>query len=383
MKYILLIILITQISACQNKQSQNQQIQNQQIQNKQTKPTKMQITQDTKTTFQWEEGLNAPQGYPIEVYRGGLELATGFVGLSGLGTTTGFTGWGNDSNGMSSGIKSLPKRINCIWLSYAEDCMYEINCDVDYEKIVKLFNKGYVSGIRKRGKQMTTYNKIMVGFAPQGVVVLWVSGGDKKVEIGRYQGKKTTVSAKEIASLDSHEQLLFDPSMRKHVMENPRIVPQEVQAINKNKPIPFGLWDSYRDKFSWKPIFSLPDNEKMYDDFRIEMMNGEIETLRYEEFTENDFKERAIPKRFSFGWWDKNGQGYGGNVLFDEKEIFNAYREIFNEGNTKQIEVEIKVNMTNTFFTIKLKSKTNEIALTNSKIEVFESSVLTKKYLKE
>jgi hypothetical protein len=373
MKQLLIILLLTQLSACQNKHTENQK----------TDSTKMQTTQERKTTFKWEEGLNAPQGYPIEVYRGGLELATGFVGLSGLGTTTGFTGWGNDSNGMSSGIKSLPKRINCIWLSYAEDCMYEINCDVDYEKIVQLFNEGYISGIRKRGKQMTTYNKIMVGFAPGGVVVLWVSGGDKKVEIGSYLGKKTTVSPQEIALLDSHEQLLFDPKMRKHVMENPRVVPPEVQAINKNKPIPFGLWDTYREKYSWKPIFSLPDNGKMYDDFRIEMANGEVETLRYEEFIKNDFKERAIPKRFSFGWWDKNGQGYGGSVLFDEKEISNAYALFFKEENSKQIELEIKVNMSNTFFTIKLKSTSKEIALTNNKIEVFESRLLTKKYVKE
>ena len=376
MKHLLFIILITQLSACQNKDAQKQHIET-------TQTKEMQTTQDRKTTFQWSEGLNAPQGYPIEVYRGGLELASGFVGLSGLGTTTGFGGWGANGNGMSNGVKSLPKRINCIWLSYAEDCMYEINCDVDYEKIVQLFNEGYISSNRKRGRKIETYSKITTGFAPGGVVVLWVSGVDKKVEIGRYQGKKTTVSPQEIASLDSHERLLFDPIHRKEIMKYPKIVAPEVQKANKDKPIPFGLWDRYREKYSWRPIFIIPEESKLKDQTKIDMFNGEKETLIYEFFTNNEFYKRALPSGLAFSWWDKNGQGYSGNVDFDEKEILDAFAEMYKKDRNANVEIHFKINKTNTFFNVKLLSDGLEIPLINNGITVFESSKLTKEYKKD
>lgn len=373
MKNLLFMLLAMQLNACQNKETQIQP----------TQSKEMQKNQDIKTTFPWEEGLNAPVGYPVHVYRGGLELANGFVGLSGLGITTGLSGWGSDSNGMSSGIKSLPKKINCVWLSYAEDCMYEINSEVDYDKIVQLFNQGYVSTVRKKGKIMSTYNTIMVGFAPGGVVVLWVSGAGRKTEIGRYQGKKIVVSPEEIASLDSHEKLLFDPIMRKHVMENPKIVPKELQAANKNKPIPFGLWDTYREKYSWRTAFIFPEGCKMYDDLRLEMINGEKETLLYEEFYENKFQERAIPTGLSFSWWDKSGQGYAGIIDFDEKEILNAFNTVFKINSGSNAELLFTINKMSTFFTVKLKAENLEIILLNSTTKVFESSGVTSKYVKE
>jgi hypothetical protein len=376
MKRLLFMLLATQVSSCQNKEAQNQP-----TEKKQTK--EMQLSQERKTTFQWEEGLNAPQGYPIEVYRGGLELAAGFVGLSGLGTTTGFGGWGANGNGMSHGVKSLPKHINCIWLSYAEDCMYKINCDVDYEKIVQLFNEGFVDSNRKRGRQMDTYDSIMTGFAPGGVVVIWVAGGDKKVEIGRYQGEKTTVSAQEIASLDSHERLLFDSLHRKEIMKYPKIVSPDVQKANENKPIPFGLWDTYREKYSWRPVFIFPEYGKMIDRVRIEKMNGEFETLMYEEFYDNDFKQSAIPRRFSFGWWDKKGQGYGASVSFDENEILAAYAEMFKKDRNANVEIHFKINKINTYFSVTLENGTMNFPLIKNNIEVFQSRTLTKQYKKE
>jgi hypothetical protein len=376
--YILTLgLLLTISSSCQKKKCpsltlpEGKEILN----NKQQK--------QMKTTFLWEEGLDAPLGYPVEVYRGGLELASGFVGLSGEGTTTGFEGWGTDGNGMSYGVKPLPKRINCIWLSYAEDCMYEINCEVDYDKMVKLFNEGFIEK-NVRGREMITYDKIMTGFAPGGVVVIWVSGAGKKVEIGRYQGKKTTIPAQEIASLDSHEHLLFDPIDRKRTMENPKIIPPEVQAANKNKAIPYGLWDTYREKYTWRPIFIISDEGKMNGDVSFTMINGERETLVYELYTNNEYSKRAIPKSFGFGWWDKNGQGYGGYVKFDEKEITTAFENIYKDNTNGSIDIEIRVNKLNSFFTVTLRGNGKEIAVNEkSKVDAYKSRGLTEKYIKE
>ncbi|WP_244285496.1 DUF2931 family protein, partial [Flavobacterium araucananum] len=168
-----------------------------------------------QTNFKWQEGLSCPSGYPIEVYRGWLEgplVSNGVnespnstTSISGFGTTTGMGGWGKNSSGMSQGVKPIPQRLNCIWYSYVEELMYEIDTELDYPKMVKLFNEGFQSSVRKRGKVMITYDTITVGFTPGGVVVVWLQNGGRQVEIGRYQGNKVVISPKEIASLDSHE----------------------------------------------------------------------------------------------------------------------------------------------------------------------------------
>jgi DUF2931 family protein len=262
--------------------------------------------------------------------------------------------------------------------------MYHINTELDYQKMVKLFNEGFQSSVRKRGKVMTTYNHITIGFAPGGVVVVWLQGGGQKiVEIGRYQGNKVVISPKEIASLDSHERLLFDPADRERTLKNPKIIAPEVQETNKNKPIPYGLWDSYRIKYSWKPTFVFVREGKMFDDVSFTLFNGERETLLDEEFIQNEYQERAIPKVLSFAWWDKNGQGYAGYFLFDEKEIFNAFKELHKKNPEARIDLEIKINPGSIYLGATLKNGINAIPLKKSNTEVYESRSLTEKYKKE
>ena len=364
MKIFITLLLLTQLGSCQNKTKLD----------KTTQPQKTTTTMNDNTPiqryFKWEQGVNAPAGYPVEVYRGGLESVSGFTSLSGMGGSS--NTWGSPSSGMSSGEKEAPNRINCIWVAHAEDCMYKIDCAIDYDRMIQLFNEGFIDSNRRRGRKMDTYDVITTGFAPGGVVVIWLVGCDRQVEVGRYQGEKFTVPQAEINSLDSHQQLLFDSVDRKRIMKNPMIVPLEIQEAHKNKPIPFGLWDTYREKYSWRPVFELPNESKLEDDVSFSMINGERKTLLYEIFDENKFEKRAIPIGLSFSWFDKKGQGHSGNVDFDEKEIFEVYKKIYETDKNSNAELVFKINMTNTYFSVKLKGNGKEFPITDNKITVFE-----------
>ena len=374
MKIFITLLLLTQLDACQNKTKQDK------ITHLQKTTTTMNDNTPIQRYFKWQEGINAPAGYPIQVYKGGLESVSGFTGLSGIGISS--NTWGSPSSGMSSGEKEVPNRINCIWVAYAEDCMYKIDCEIDYDKMIKLFNEGFTSSNRRRGRKMDTYDVITTGFAPGGVVVIWLSSGDKQVEVGRYQGEKFTVPQAEIDRLDPSEHIIFETEDRKRIMKNPKIVPPEIQEAHKNKPIPFGLWDTYREKYSWRPTFVMQREGKMDDDTGFSMFNGENETLIYETFDENKFEKRAIPKDVGFGWWDKEGQGYGAYVVFDEKEIFEAFATIYKDNKKGDAEIELKANMTNTYLVIKMKGNGKEVFITKAKIEVFESREVTRRYKK-
>ncbi|OXA85888.1 DUF2931 family protein [Flavobacterium hercynium] len=326
--------------------------------------------------FYYQPTITCPLGYPVEVYRGGLESQDGSFEPLNLGTHTGKGGWGHTGGSMSSGIKSIPNRLNLIWVSYAEDTFYSIDCDIDYNKMVEKFKEGYQDSaffFNKNGKyKKETYSYIVVGFAPGGIVVVWLAGSGRQVEIGRYEGEKIVVSNEEIAKLDNHDRLIFQQDYREKTMLNEKIVPIEVQQANKNKAIPYGVWDVYRKRYTWRPSFDIQKEGTMIDT-RLDMFNGEFEEQFDQVLVKNEFTERAIPKRVNIGWRDNTGQNYSGTMYFDEKEIFDAFNTIYKDDKNKKAQLEFRVNILNTFITVLLKSDDQEISLPKTKIDVFKS----------
>jgi hypothetical protein len=327
--------------------------------------------------FKWEESTSSPTGYPIDVYRGGFELKGGnFVGLNN-GTDAG--PWGLAGNGKSSGVKPVPDRINAVWLSYAEDTFYNIDCPIDYDKMVRLFKEGYDDKDASGKIRQETYGRIVAGFAPGGVVVVWLFGASKQVEIGRYQGKKIVIDTEEIKSLESPEKLLFKQSYRDATMNDENIVPTAVREANKKKPIPYGLWDTYREKYSWRPIFinmksSLSDTTKTILYTRLETFNGEIEELFDETLVKNEYTKRAILKHINFAWKDAKGQVYSGTLDLDEEEVFNAFKEIHKDNKEAQTDIQFYINIPNDFVTVQIKQGDKEIRLAKTIVDVFKSS---------
>jgi Protein of unknown function (DUF2931) len=355
-----ILLLLTLASACQKKQDKNMET--------------------NVPEFDWVEVVNSPVGYPIEVYRGGFILKND---ISSVGMVCGPTSkekWGDNYSGMNSGVKPLPERLNVIWVAFTENCLYEIDCKIDYNKILHYFNEGYQDSgaffIRKGAYQKTTYDEVKAGFAPGGVVVIWVEGAGKQIEIGRYQGKKTTIPQKEIDGLDDTDQLLFSQEYYAEILENTQIIPLEVQIANKNKPIPFGLWDTYREKYTWKPTVTSLQEIFIVNEIYLEMFNGEKEELFDQSLVKNQISKRAIPRGIAFGWKDKNGQNYGGNLDFDETEIFNAFREICKNNKNTEIEIELRVNIPNTVVTTWIKGNGKEIGINKkTKTRVFKSKI--------
>ncbi|MFZ4861461.1 DUF2931 family protein [Sphingobacterium sp. Mn56C] len=346
---------------------------------------KQQIKEKTMAIeqFKWEESTNAPLGYPAEVYQGGLELASGgFVGLF-HGTIPGDNGWGSPGSGMSSGAKTLPNKLDVKYLSYAENQFYYANCPIDYDKLVRVFKEP----LQRRGAMGNLladhFDQVNVGFAPGGVVVVWASGPGHRVEIGRYQAEKTVIPESEINRLDGAAHLIFEETEVERVMHSNSIIPLAVQAANKNKPIPFGLWDSYRKKYHWRPIFQIQQEGKMRD-FSFTYFNGERNKYFYEnniQSTKNselfyqevqDSITFAIPSSIGFSWFAKDSRKYSGYFRFNEQEIFQAFHKLCASDTTTHIEMLIRTNIPNSYATVLLRnSQGKEIALIQHDDEEF------------
>jgi hypothetical protein len=353
---IILGLLLTLTSSCQNK-----------------KEKKMQATKTEK--FKYEATGNCPVGYPVEVYRGGFETEDGgYVSLQ-AGTHTGIAGWGARGSGMSDGIKTVPNRLHVQWVAYAEECVYEIDTEIDYDKMVYYFKEGYQNSgafLNYKEFEKETYTAIVVGYAPGGAVYIWLNGSGKQVEIGRYQGKKIVIPQAEIDKLDGFEKLMLQKSECARIMNNPKMVPPEVREANKNKPIPFGLWDTYRERYSWRPTFISSQQGWSMIDCGMEMFNGENESLFDQTLVKNEFSKRAIPSLINIGWRDNTGQNYSGTLWFDEKEIFDAFATIFEDNKDGEAEIELRINIPNNFVTAFLKGNGKEIGVNlKTKLEVF------------
>lgn len=245
--------------------------------------------------YEWSADICAPREYPIEVYTG----AVGGYFFSQMG---GFSngGWGS-GNGDSNIKAPLPDRLDMTWLSYVDNKFYTGEWELPKEKIKQLFDEGYYCrpGL---GKEKESYSIIKVGFAPKGMVVVWVMGAGQQVEVARFQAHETTIDPKLITE---EEKYMFRENYSQDRLTNDFVISKELRAhITKfGYPVP-EVYETYREKYMWKSKVILPEGCKI-NSLYIKMCNGE-NVDPYDKPLE--MKNRAIPFIFQIYWSTKIGK---------------------------------------------------------------------------
>ena len=314
--------------------------------------------------YDWGVAVNVPIGYPIRFYAamvGGTPISREFY------TKKEEPDWGNAYGYESHSMGYLPASVDMVWLSYKEDCFYRLKTAIDYEKIAKLFREGYEERLPNGEVKHTTYNTVVVGIAPGGVVVLWAGNAYFKItEIGRYQAEK--IDLKEPPGLDSHQRLIFSKEDREETLNSDLAIPKAVREANKNKPIPFGLWDSYRDhQYQWYPTFEIP-NGKM-GDVHYQYWNGEGSFFFFTDFITleehkdvfapkelyHDIRKLPLFKEIRFTYKAEDGIKYGVLVQFDWEDILATYKKVFGEHPDEvKAHLDIRINRDNDYLTVHL-----------------------------
>ena len=311
--------------------------------------------------YKWGVAVNTPIGYPIRFYAGRVG---GMSIIGELYSKTREPDWGNAMGYESRSMEELPQNVDMVWLSYKEDCFYRLKTAIDYEKIAKLFREGFDERVPNGEVRHKTYDTIVVGIAPGGVVVLWVGYGYFPLtEIGRYQAEK--IDLKEPPGLDSHERLIFSKEDREEVLNSDLTIPKAVREANKNKPIPFGLWDSYRyHQYQWVPVYEIPNGK--IGDVNYRYWNGEAGATLYTDFAsymgkedffylEEPIQKRPLFKELVIWYKAENGEKYLAEVSFDWEAVVAAYQKVFGK-EVAQVtaHLDIRVNRNNTYLTFQL-----------------------------
>ena len=314
--------------------------------------------------YKWGVAVNTPIGYPIRFYAGRVG------GMSIIGELYSITeepDWGCAAGYESRSMEELPQNVDMVWLSYKEDCFYRLKTAIDYEKIAKLFREGFNQRVPNGEIRHATYNTVVVGIAPGGVVVLWVGKGYFPIkEIGRYQAEK--IALREPEGLDNHQKLIFDKEYAKRLLTNNTIIPEDFREANKNKPIPFGLWDNYRDnQYQWYPTFEIPNGR--IGDVDYQYWNGEADTFFFTDFVAlegqkdvfapqelyHDIRKLPLYKEIRFNYKAEDGIKYGVGLQFDWEDILKAYKKVFGERPEEvKAHLDIRINRDNTYLTVRL-----------------------------
>ena len=314
--------------------------------------------------YKWGVAVNAPIGYPIRFY---AAMVGGTPISRELYSGTEEPDWGCAAGYESHSMGELPQSVDMVWLSYKEDCFYRLKTAIDYEKIAKLFREGFDERVPNGEVRHATYNTVVVGIAPGGVVVLWAGNAYFKItEIGRYQAEK--IDLKEPPGLDSHQRLIFSKEDREETLNSDLAIPKAVREANKNKPIPFGLWDSYRDhQYQWYPTFEIPNGR--IGDVDYQYWNGEADTFFFTDFiTLEEHKDvfapkelyhniRKLPlyKEIRFTYKAEDGIKYGVGLQFDWEDILATYKKVFGEHPEEvKAHLDIRINRENTYLTVRL-----------------------------
>ncbi|REC79588.1 hypothetical protein DRF60_03995 [Chryseobacterium elymi] len=315
--------------------------------------------------YSWLGTLSAPQEYPMEIYKGAL-IADDFTYSFDAIWGTQNTGWGNEGGTMSveTSQMDIPHNLEFTWYSLVENKFYTGKWDLDKEKIKDLFEKGFID--QDNGKK-TTYSNFIVGLAPKGKVVLWINGPGNQKEIGAFQAHDTIITKEKAYD---NAQYMLKEGFADRMLKDPsyETFKPEIRAKIEKEGYPSpDIYETYRERYSWKPLVILPEGSEWID-FGFTNYNGEQENLFGESLKADTYKKRAVPKFCGFYWRDKNKKRYGVWVdSFDEEEIFDLFQKLGKEKNTDLI---IKISPDNTGASLSLKSEKEELPVTKAKIRL-------------
>ncbi len=315
------------------------------------------------TKFEWQASDSAPLKFPMEIIAGSLQYQDGSGSLYVPGGSWIANGWGE---GISSHVvgddkKPLPNRLDIVFFSYTENQFYRGHFDLTYDKILTLFQEEYYS---PKSRKPVRFRKIVVGVAPGGVVAAWVQGIDRSVEVLYGKAEKVDLPWSTLTSATQITREEYVQKAVKYYLETP----EAVAALHKNG-VPFGLWDRYRTRYDWQPLFTnMPLRDNLIE--LIDYYNGENEYLYYPLDNKNATSTRPIPKEMRFVWKSPTmAKGRVIKLYFNEAEIFHAFQTL--GANHQPLKLEMRIETVNgqPMFTVSLRNEKEKIEFDHTEVK--------------
>lgn len=299
--------------------------------------------------YKWYASRSNPEAYPVQLYKGSFTFPNAerqeFTFSEGNDVNYGGS-WGAEGGNSYAYVQALPKALDITWYSFAEDTFYQLDTAIAYDKLLTLFSEPFLER-RSGGDVEVNHDAIIMGFAPGGMLQLWVGGeGRRQVAIGNYQAKKVVLDKPLSDSKDVKYGDVFNLQWREHVLRDTSIIPRQLQEATQNKPIPFGYWEKLSRRYNWKPSFVIPSEIHLHDaDFSY--FNSERFVFFDQSLSNTTLQMRGLPQNAYLKWFDAKGHRCAVDFDFDfeEKRTFAAFEKFYKNHADAELLFEIDVKL--------------------------------------
>ncbi|SHL22938.1 Protein of unknown function [Chryseobacterium polytrichastri] len=217
--------------------------------------------------------------------------------------------WGNSGKGWTEQY-GTPIGADITYYADYENKYYHLNIDFPIDTIKDYMERAYsiwddlkdkTQEYKKIGRghraaygtnSYDSFSTLVFGFAPKGMVVVWLNFGNTRIELGRYQANPVT-DPTEIAKA------------KEKYMRTYRISPERYDESQKEYFISDASpkeWDDYRIRYDWRPVVSSTNPKFRLFEILNYTYNGEQEGALRPWVLNMPYKERAIPKEMVFFW---------------------------------------------------------------------------------
>lgn len=254
--------------------------------------------------------------------------------------------WG--SSGASFTKRSgTPIGADIVYFSRYEDKFYRLNAHFPVERMKELVKRAYAAheslsskapmkeyiDISEEPDYRKKYNEyqmsyspmtdLVFGFAPKGMVVVWVRYAATQIEVGRYQAEVIKDDKK------------YADKFFKSITQTREDIKNDLFDPNASPE----QWDNYRTRYPY--AFKVSSENKGFRLMEIApyYYNAEYSTLLRPWALDSSEKERAIPKSVSIKWETGKGRTYQGLVYFDWAKTNEAFKKYGTAHNVLEFKI--------------------------------------------
>lgn len=267
--------------------------------------------------------------------------------------------WG-DSGKSWTEQQGTPIGFDITYYSGYEDKYYQIDEDFDVDYIKEMtsrcyptsddtsddpvkefiYKKEFDSDFQKFRKDYREFSHLIFGFAPQGMIVVWLGYGPKRIELGRFQALVVTDENRIAVCKEKY-------------MNTYRVDPEYYEEARKKYFIPNVSalqWDNYRLRYNWNYNVTSDNTGFKFLKYSGTFFNGETDDNFNPIVLSPEMKKRAIPEVITLCWETSSKERYQAKLFFDwnktnlwfkeakDENVFNIH---ISEDNSK---IEIKLN---------------------------------------
>ena len=219
-----------------------------------------------------------------------------------------------------------PIGADIIYFSRYENAFYHLKANFPVELMKDITQRAYADDDSKenfKGKEYITLDEkeefdgyyamsdLVFGFAPKGIVVVWIRYGVQQIEIGQYQA--------EIIKDDKQ----YEDKFFSRISQSRKEIYNDMYMKDASPE----LWLNYRKKYNWQPIATSTNEDFRFLGVINRYYNGEREMMFQHWLSGNNMRERAVPKELSFYFTTAKGQQYEGRVFFDFDKMTEAFKK--------------------------------------------------------